>query len=117
MPLYEVYESGLLPEASHPWTVFLLQQYVAFFSKVFYLQHGGFGKNNATGAMVKRTFWIETFDDFITEVLAESGLPLEKQAALNYLAEQGYIARRSYTNMETLLLNARAKRNQKKEND
>ena len=117
MPLYEVSESGLLPEASHPWTVYLLQQYVAFFSKVFYLQHGGFGKNNATGAMVKRTFWIESFDDFITEVLAESGLPLEKQAALNYLAEQGYIARRSYTNMETLLLNARAKRNQKKEND
>ena len=67
--------------------------------------------------MVKRTFWLENFDDFITEVLAESGLPLEKQAALNYLAEQGYIARRSYTNMETLLLNARAKRNQKKEND
>jgi len=117
MPLYEVSESGLLPEASHPWTVFLLQQYVAFYSKVFYLQHGGFGKNNATGAMVKRTFWLENFDDFITEVLAESGLPLEKQAALNYLAEQGYIARRSYTNMETLLLNARAKRNQKKEND
>lgn len=117
MPLYEVSESGLLPEASHPWTVYLLQQYVAFYSKVFYLQHGGFGKNNATGAMVRRTFWLETFDDFITEVLAESDTPLEKQAALNYLAEQGYIARRSYTNMETLLLNARAKRNQKKEND
>ena len=117
MPLYEVSESGLLPEASHPWTVYLLQQYVAFYSKVFYLQHGGFGKNNATGAMVRRTFWLETFDDFITEVLAESDTPLEKQAALNYLAKQGYIARRSYTNMETLLLNARAKRNQKKEND
>ena len=31
-------------------------------------------------------------------------MPLEKQAALDYLAEQGYVARRSYTNLENLLL-------------
>lgn len=115
MPLCAVSESGILPDASHPWTVYLLEQYVAFYSKDFYLQHGGFGKNNATGAMVKRIFWLETYDDFITEVLATEDLPLEKQAALNYLAEHGYIARRTYTNLETLLINARAKRNQKKE--
>ena len=117
MPLCAVSESGILPDASYPWTVYLLEQYVAFYSKDFYLQHGGFGKNNATGAMVKRTFWLETFDDFITEVLAAADVPLEKQAALNYLAEHGYIARRTYTNLETLLINARAKRNQKKESN
>ena len=55
--------------------------------------------------------------EFITEVLSASGIPLEKQAALDYLAAQGYVARRSYTNLENLLINARAKRNQKKEND
>ena len=117
VPLRYISETGILPEASHPWTVYLLEQYVAFYSKAFYLQHGGFGKNNAAGAIVKRTFWLETFDEFITEVLSASGVPLEKQAALDYLAEQGYVARRSYTNLENLLINARAKRNQKKEND
>ena len=117
VPLRYISETGILPEASHPWTIYLLEQYVAFYSKAFYLQHGGFGKNNAAGAIVKRTFWLEKFDDFITEVLSASGVPLEKQAALDYLAEQGYVARRSYTNLENLLINARAKRNQKKEND
>ena len=39
--------------------------------------------------------------------------PHTEKEVLDYLAENGYIARRSYTNIEALIINARAKRNQK----
>ena len=39
--------------------------------------------------------------------------PHRKKEVLNYLAENGYIARRSYTNIEALMITARAMRNQK----
>ena len=46
-------------------------------------------------------------------ILAHNDVSLQKKKVLDYLAENGYIARRSYTNIETIMINARAMRNQK----
>ena len=113
LPLPAVQEFGFFPEAFRPWTEYLLEQYVAFFSEKYYLMHGNYNRNCAVGAMVKRDYHFATFDDLVTDVLAESGIQLNKKAALDYLVSNGYIARRSYANIEELLINARAKRNQK----
>lgn len=113
MPISSVSEFATFPEASFPWTEYLLEQYVASFSEKFYLLHGNYNKNCAVGAIVRKTSRFNSFDDLMTDALARSDIPLRKKEGLDYLAANGYIARRSYTNIEALIINARAMRNQK----
>ena len=113
IPLQDVKEFALFPESSFPWTEYLLEQYVAFYSEKFYLMHGNYNKNCAVGAIVRKTCRFDSFDDLVTDILAHNDVSLQKKAVLDYLVENGYIARRSYTNIETIMINARAMRNQK----
>lgn len=113
IPLQDVKEFALFPESSSPWTEYLLEQYVAFYSEKFYLMHGNYNKNCAVGAIVRKTCRFDSFDDLVTDILAHNDVSLQKKKVLDYLAENGYIARRSYTNIETIMINARAMRNQK----
>lgn len=113
MSLSSVTEFATFPNASYPWTEYLLEQYVAYFSEKFYLLHGNYNKNCAVGAIVRKTCRFNSFDELVTDILAHSDIPFRKKEVLDYLAENGYIARRSYTNIEALIINARAKRNQK----
>ena len=91
----------------------MLEQYVAFFSKKFRLLHGNFNKNCTVGAIVRKNSKFDTFDDLVIEILANSNIALQKKEGLDYLAAKGYIARRSYTNIDALIIDALAKRNQK----
>lgn len=109
----EITDFGIFPEASHPWTSFLLEHYLAYHSERYYLMHGGYNRNLVVGAMVKKNKLYADYDELLTDVLADSGVALQKKTALNYLSDNGYIARRSYANIEVLLINARAKRNKK----
>lgn len=86
---------------------------MAFHSKRYYLMHGGYNRNTVVGAMVKKENIYESFDDLIVDVLTESGVTLQKEDALNYLFDKGFIARRTYTGIEALMIKARAKRNKK----
>ena len=63
--------------------------------------------------MVKKEKAYSDFDDFITDVLAQGNVNLKKKEVLDYLADNGFIARRSYTNIESLMIKARARRNMK----
>ena len=113
LALPEITDFGIFPEASHPWTPYLLEHYVAFHSKRYYLMHGGYNRNTVVGAMVKKENVYDSFDDLIVDVLADSGVALQKKDVLNYLSDNGYIARRTYTGIEALIIKARAKRNKK----
>lgn len=113
LALAKIADFGIFPEASHPWTPYLLEHYLAFHSKRYYLMHGGYNRNTVVGAMVKKEVVYDSFDDLIVDVIAESGVQLQKKDVLNYLSDNGYIARRTYTGIEALMINARAKRNKK----
>lgn len=113
IPINSVTEFALFPDASFPWNEYLLEQYVAFFSKKFRLLHGNFNKNSTVGAIVRKNSKFDTFDDLVIEILANSNIALQKKEGLDYLAAKGYIARRSYTNIDALIIDALAKRNQK----
>lgn len=113
LALPEIRDFGIFPEASHPWTPYLLEHYVAFHSKRYYLMHGGYNRNTVVGAMVKKENVYGSFDDLLIDILAESGVTLQKKDVLDYLSDNGYIARRTYTGIEALMIKARAKRNKK----
>ena len=104
---------GAFPDAGFPWNSFLLEHYVAAYSEKFCLMHVGFNATKCVGAIVKRNAGIESFDDFIVNALASSCVQLKKQPALQYLCDEGYIARRIYNNIEELLIKATALRNRK----
>lgn len=59
MPIGDATAFALFPDASYPWTEYLLEQYVAFFSEKFYLMHGNYNKNCAVGAIVTFVFMFE----------------------------------------------------------
>jgi hypothetical protein len=107
---------SLFPNAGFPWNEYLLEHYVAAYSDKYELLHIGFNANKCVGAIVKKSAGFESFDDCITTVLAHSSITLKKQPALQYLCDEGYIARRIYTNIEELLIRATAQRNRKEAN-
>ena len=111
--LGKVKDFSSFPDAAFPWTSYLLEQYVDFYSEKFCLMHGSYNKHCAVGAIVRKSAGFASFDDLIADVLARSGIPLYPSQALDYLVERGYIARRSYAGIEALIISARAKRNQK----
>lgn len=97
---------GGFPDAHFPWNHFLLQHYVASYSKEYKLLHTGFNAGKPVGAIVKRNSQINTFDDVIIRALAESQIQLNSDNALQYLYDAGYIARRSYGSLDTILVRA-----------
>lgn len=107
---------SLFPNANFPWNEYLLEHYTASYSHKYSLLHIGFNANKCVGAIVKKSAGFESFDDCIVDVLSNSSITLKKQLALQYLCDEGYIARRIYTNIEELLIRATAQRNRKEAN-
>lgn len=109
----EISHFGSFPYADFPWNGFLLEHYVSDYSKSYKLMHAGFNGGTPVGAIVKRTSKFENFDELITSALADSTISLNKQDALQYLCDNGFLARRSYGAIEQILVNANAQRSQK----
>ena len=112
----KISEFSLFPNAGFPWNEYLLEHYTATYSDKYSLLHIGYNANKCVGAIVKKCAGFESFDDCIVDVLANSNITLKKQSALQYLCDEGYIARHIYTNIEKLLIRATAQRNRKEAN-
>lgn len=101
---------GAFPDAGFPWNVFLLQHYVANYSKKYKLLHCSFLQNNVVGAVVKQSSSINTFEEVIIKALAESKITLDRETALQYLCDLGFLAKRSYSNIERVIAKANRQR-------
>ena len=111
--LQEVSFFGSFPSARYPWNVFLLEHYVACFSKEFKLLHIGFAAGTPVGAIVKRSSQYEDFDELVGTELAISNISLNRDSALQYLVDIGLLARRNYSGIEKALLRAKMWRSKK----
>lgn len=109
----EIKQFGLFPDAGFNWNSFLLEHYVAKYSPNYKLVHSSYNEGVCVGAIVKKISDIDTLDELVIDVLAKNGLPLQKETALQYLCDKGYLARRSYSGIEQLLIKAKELRNQK----
>lgn len=97
---------GGFPNAYFSWNAFLLQHYVANYSKKFKLLHAGFTANKPVGAIVKRNSSLDTFDDVVIRAVAESNVSLNSNSILEFLCASGYLARKSYGKMDELISQA-----------
>ena len=111
--LKEISFFGSFPDAGFPWNGFLLEHYVADFSKKFKLLHIGFTAGTPVGAVVKRSSSIADFDELISNELAVSNIPLNRDSALQYLVEIGLLAKRKYRGIEQALSRAKLLRSKK----
>lgn len=111
--LKEINFFGSFPNAGFPWNGFLLEHYVADFSRKFKLLHIGFTAGTPVGAVVRRSSNIADFDELISIELAVSNIPLNRDSALQYLVDTGLLARRNYKWIEQALSKARLLRSKK----
>lgn len=104
---------GSFPDAGFPWNEFLLEHYVADFSKKFKLLHTGFNAGTPVGAIVKRSSRYSDFEEVMISELAESKIHLDRENALQYLVDIGLLARKNYGGIEHILSRAKLQRQRK----
>lgn len=113
IPLQEATNFGALPYAGFPWNSFLLEHYVAGYSQKYKLLHSSFNGTECAGAIVKRSAGIDSFDDLIVDLLVNNQIEMKKTPVLQYLSDKGYLARRRYSEIESLIIKANAQRQRK----
>ena len=113
IPLPEATNFGTFPYVGFPWNIFLLEHYVASYSQKYMLLHSSFNGTECAGAIVKRSAGIDSFDDLIVDLLANNQMEMEKAPVLQFLSDNGYLARRRYSEIESLIIKANAQRQRK----
>ena len=113
MSLQEVRDFGTFPYAGYPWNEYLLEHFVANYSQKFKLLHIGFSANVCAGAIVKQASSFKDFNELLIDILANGNVELNEDSALEYLRQQGYIARRRYSEIGRILTEAKVVRSKK----
>ena len=83
------------------------------YSKKYTLVNNGTSLNNVAGAIVKQGGIFTEFVDICSDILANNDVELKKDSALDYLASQNLITRRSYRDIDVAITKARQIRNRK----
>ena len=110
IPISQITMFGTFPYAGFPWTIYLLEHYVAHYSNEYKLLHTGFNEKSCLGAIVKKNSNIQSFNDLLIKVFSDYNQKLTKEEALQYLYEQGYIGARRFADIDAILLKAEAKK-------
>lgn len=113
MSLQEIRDFGTFPYAGYPWNEYLLEHFVANYSQKFMLLYIGFSANVCAGAIVKQASSCKDFNDLLVDILANSNIVLDEDSALEYLRQQGYIARRRYSDIGRIVTEAKVVRSKK----
>ena len=100
---------AVYPATCYPWTNYLLETYVAKFSNKFKLIHNSYSEGSCVGAIVKKSSPINSLDEVVVSVLTDYKDINTAAEALDYLVEEGYIAKRRYKGIDELLTKAKAK--------
>ena len=113
MSLQGIRDFGTFPYAGYPWNEYLLEHFVANYSQKFKLLHIGYSANMCAGAIVKQASSFGNFNALLVEILANSNIVLNEDSALEYLRQQGYIARRRYSDIGRIVTEAKVVRSKK----
>ena len=103
----------VFPNVGYEWNAYLLESYLMHYSKKYTLVNNGTSLNNVAGAIVKQGGIFTEFVDICSDILANNDVELKKDSALDYLASQNLITRRSYRDIDVAITKARQIRNRK----
>lgn len=97
------------PAIEVPWNKFVLESYVANYSKKFRLIHASYTATDCCGAVVRQESGITDYRLLVIDVLAKNIGWRSKKDALQLLVNLGYQQRRSYSDIEKVMQEAKAK--------
>lgn len=103
----------VFPNVGYEWNAYLLESYLMYFSKKYALSNNGRSLNNVAGALVRKDTGYDDFVNVCADVLANGDVTLTKAKALDYLADQNLLTRRSYAKIDEAISKARQIRNKK----
>lgn len=108
IPNFEVFPSC----NGYSWNHRLLESYLLTSSKKYKYLHPSFlGKDGIVGAIVKSDSSLLSYEDVLTQALAESDVEIKESTASDYLFELGLVARRKSAIVKKILLKAKERRN------
>jgi hypothetical protein len=107
-PLRYVTTFAPFPHCGQTWTLFLLESYCRRFSERFRFEAPSVNSTNA-GTIVRKHSKL-TYHDIMVDAVAKSGVALNQNAVLDFLATEGYTSQRRYSKITELTTQATAKR-------
>lgn len=113
IPIKAINQFGSFPDVGFKWNEYLLESYVFNHSEQYKLIHNTFNENVCVGAIVKKNSDINNTDELFADVLANSSIILNSENALNYLCNEGFLARRNYKGIDSIIIKAQELRNKK----
>ncbi len=97
------------PTIDVPWNNFVLESYVAHYSQKFILLHTSYSATDCCGAVLRKDAGISDYRTLIVDVLVKNTGWKNKKDALQLLVDLGYQQRRSYSDIEKVMQEAKAK--------
>jgi uncharacterized protein (UPF0305 family) len=107
IPLKDIGLFMHFPTLSIPWNGYVLESYLYKYSKMFKLLHAGFSASGYFGAMVRQECAIDNYRMMIVDALTHSNQWSNKSSALDFFVREGYQQRRSYVDIENVILEAK----------
>ena len=101
----------------YPWNLRLLESYLLTANSRYSYYHPTFlAKDTISGAIVKKSSSLKSYEDVLVQALGEANIPLDESSANDYLYENGFIARRQKNGpVKGLLMKAKECRNRLKQ--
>jgi hypothetical protein len=103
----------VFPNVGYEWDSFLLESYLMYYSREYELCNNGKSLSNVAGAVIKKGSEFKDFCDVCSDALANSDIELNKNKALDYLADINLLTRKSYSGIEGAITKAKQIRNKK----
>jgi len=108
VPLRHITTFAPFPHCGQEWTLFLLESYCRRYSERFRFDALSVNSTNA-GAIVRKYSKLN-YHDIMVDAVAKSGVSLNANAVLDFLAAEGYTSQRRYAKVNELLTQATAQR-------
>ena len=117
VPLSELNLFLHFPNVGYPWNSYLLESYLFSCSRKFRLLHSSFIKTGVYGAMVRKDANFPDYRSLLVDVLSKSNALGSTKAALQYIVDKGYQCRRRYEGIETVIRDAKLKKEQREKQE
>lgn len=93
-PIKAITSFNSIPYVGRPWTLYLLESYLARYSDSYTIS-GGPARSDNVGAIYPKDKKFGNYGDVLAQVLADSTLDLNGNAAADYLIRVGFVLRKT----------------------
>ena len=101
----------LPPMNGHPWSIYLLEHYLSFYSCKFSLFSRNYTRRGCYGLIARKATGIQDFNEAVAQYLVNAPVELEFQAVIQHLCHVGILGARRYVGIDTILNKVRELRN------